>query len=395
MNRSPDLLRRLAGAAGRLPRGVFAVVVLALLASVGVGALLTADVVDAQIGAQTKRIYLPVAFRNFFREGGGPGPGPAPTPAPTTDEVPKSLFGMYGGSRQQVLVDQIAQFGAGTQRIYVQWNLLQFNQAYSDNNWLEPTELANLDAEIQRVRQAGMQPVLLIGEAPDYASERVRGPLRPGKTDTYLRFLRLLVERYRAQPYDVHHWELWPEPDAVSNLPARYAGRPEFEKRRAWGDNGADYAAMLKAVYPEIKRLDPNAKVLIGALAYDWFAEGKSPGFNAGGIFNYKFINDVIAAGGDCCFDILAFNSYASFAPDWEANTPEPNAKDVAAKAAYIRNELSKLGVNKPLMVLEAGLWSAGSEVAFRLDNGEVATLAPTVDVQAGYVTKLYARSAS
>ena len=36
-----------------------------------------------------------------------------------------------------------------------------------------------------------------------------------------------------------------------------------------WGNDGDKYAAMLKAVYPAIKAANPNAKVVLGGIAYE------------------------------------------------------------------------------------------------------------------------------
>jgi hypothetical protein len=307
--------------------------------------------------------------------------------------VPGTLFGLYGGYQAEADMARARQSGAQLMRIYVEWASLQPYQAYGDGSFLEPTSKARLDEQVRRVTAAGMTPVLLVGEAPDWAAPRPRGPLYPDKLIYYERFLSILVRAYMAPPFDVHYWELWPEPDAIDTIPEDIQARfgADILKRRAWGDHGAEYAAMLRAAYPAIKRIDPNATVLIGAIAYDWFGRN-CPGFNCGGIFNYRFINDVIAAGGACCFDVLAFNDYAVFAPGWEQRAP---GRDIAAKTNYLREQLRAMGVDKPMMVLEAGLWSIGSNVPKLLTTGEVVVAQPDPAIQATYVTKLYTRAAS
>jgi hypothetical protein len=238
-----------------------------------------------------------------------------------------------------------------------------------------------------------MTPVLLVGDAPEWAAPRPRGPLYPDKTHDYVKLMELLVQTLRQPPYNVRYWELWPEPDAMDTIPEAVAARygPAIQKRRAWGDHGAQYAEMLKATCPAITRADPNAIVVLGALAYDWFG-ANCPGFNCGGIFNYAFLDEVLAAGGACCFDVLAFNNYAVFAPGWEEHA---GGRDLVAKTNALRERLRRHGVQKPLMVLEAGVWSAGSPVPERMADGQVVTTAPSAEAQAAYVAKLYARAAS
>ena len=44
-----------------------------------------------------------------------------------------------------------------------------------------------------------------------------------------------------------------------------------------WGPYGADYAQMLCAVYPAVKAASPNARIVLGGIAYDWFQEDGGP----------------------------------------------------------------------------------------------------------------------
>ncbi len=44
-----------------------------------------------------------------------------------------------------------------------------------------------------------------------------------------------------------------------------------------WGHEPAAYAALLEAVYQPMKRIDPDAQVLFGGLAYDWFTSEGGP----------------------------------------------------------------------------------------------------------------------
>lgn len=318
---------------------------------------------------------------------------PPPYVAQQAGVVPSTLMGMYGGYQDDAAMTRVRQSGAQLMRVYAEWASLQPYQAYGEGGWLEPTTRAQLDAQLRRIAEAGLTAVVLVGEAPDWVAPRPRGPLAADKLPHYVRLMEMLVRAYKDPPYNVRYWELWPEPDAADSIPPALVARygTDILKRRAWGSDGGAYATMLKATYPAMKRADPGATVLIGAIAYDWFGDN-CPGFNCGGIFNYRFLDDVVAAGGGCCFDILAFNDYAPFAPGWEGRAP---GRDIVAKTNYLRQRLESMGVSKPMMVLEAGLWSSGGDSPTRLADGRIVVPPPSAERQAQYVTKLYTRAAS
>lgn len=316
----------------------------------------------------------------------------APAAASPTD-VSALLMGMYGGYDDPRAMQRVREAGASAMRVYVEWNQLQPYEAYNQGDLLEPSARATFERQLRNIVDVGLTPIVLIGEAPAWASERARGPLMPDKLPSYVRFVELLVRTYMQPPFSVRYWELWPEPDAIAEISPQVLARygDDILKRRAWGDHGAQYAEMLKAVYPAMKRVDASAKVLNGAVAYDWFGRN-SPGFNAGGIFNYSFLEDVIRAGGACCFDIVSFNSYAAFAPGWEERAP---GRDIAAKTTYLRDQLRRLGVDKPMMVMEVGFWSEGGAVPYRQSDGGIVLIQPSAETHATYLSKVYIRAAT
>jgi hypothetical protein len=307
----------------------------------------------------------------------------APTPALAAD-VGLPFFGLFMHNHDTAAVARAAEAGAGTAMVEVHWRDLQ-PYLRADGGW-EPGPTAALDARFANVARAGLRPVAVVGWAPFWAAASERGPLYPGKEAQYLAFVRRLVERYRAAPYGVRHWFLWPEPDAV-RAPTKAT------ERASWGDDGAALASLLRSASPAIKAVDPSALVVLGPLAHDWFddPDGRSPGFNAGGIFRYRFLDDFMGAGGGAALDALAINTYAAFAPGWEA---AGDGVDVAAKLAHVRGRLARYGVDLPIVVGEAGLWSAGESVPLSDGDGNVVgTLTPSAEAQARYVPKLFARA--
>jgi hypothetical protein len=140
----------------------------------------------------------------------------------------------------------------------------------------------------------------------------------------------------------VNYFEFFNEPDA----------RPAPNNGGRWGHNAAEYAQMLQAVYPVVKAANPNAKVLFGGVAHDFFEE-------TGGPFVRSFINDVLEAGGGNFFDIMNFHQYTAFAPNWTSG----KGPGLIEKTAAIRQILAAHGLNKPIFITEAG-WHNNSNTS-------------------------------
>lgn len=64
--------------------------------------------------------------------------------------------------------------------------------------------------------------------------------------------------------------------------------------------SAADYAAILRAVYPAVKQVDPKATVLFGGLGV---GGGLGSGYDAS-----AYLRDVYAAGGGGFFDAANFH---------------------------------------------------------------------------------------
>jgi hypothetical protein len=318
-------------------------------------------------------------------------------------------FGTYAGSEDLAATQIIAQEGVQGVRVYIEWALLEPTEDYNTRVDIAGTDaLYNYDQRLINLANNGIKPILLVGRAPPWAAARERGPLIAGKEVSFARFLGKMAARWSGGPYNVHHWELWPEPDFGDFIPdyLREPARSAYVPRRAWGDNGADYSNMLKLAYPAIKAADPNAIVLMGALAHDNFRNNgtkpgdnrSSPGFNQGGVFVYHFLDDVIDAGGGSFFDWVGFNSYSVFAPGWEQNQ-NFTAFDVAAKAKHIQGRLAAKGLSKPLIVMEAGIWSCCTNgVGFNFyttPDHTVSDFTPDERTQGAYMARTYLRGLS
>jgi hypothetical protein len=200
---------------------------------------------------------------------------------------------------------------------------------------------------------------------PEWAGTSRIGPIAPDRLDEFYQFLTDVVTRYKEPPYNIHHWELFNEPDRTMTQ-THVTG---------WGYDGDLYAKMLAVAHSAIKSADPQATVLLGGLAYDWFTE-------VDGMFYRYFIDEVLRAGGGEHLDIVNFHYFPDFSAEWERWDPrsedrrdgwlpaptcgkvddgkgtpyEAGGIDIIAKTSHFRNRLSTcFGLSKPVWVTELG----------------------------------------
>jgi hypothetical protein len=223
------------------------------------------------------------------------------------------------------------------------------------------------DASVLSATQAGLHLVITIWNNPGWAATYANGPIDKVDIGEFAEFAGTLVERYDGDGWEdapgsptVDYWEFYNEPDAGDRLRAEYGAS-------YWGHFGAEYAQMLCAVYPVIKAANPRAQVVLGGLAYDNFED-------QGGGFVREFLDDVLAAGGGQCFDVMNFHYYPVFQPVWA-----PYGAGLSGKANYLYDRLRQYGLaDKRMICTEAG-WHSDYE--------------STPEIQARYVVKLFAQS--
>ncbi len=137
-------------------------------------------------------------------------------------------------------------------------------------------------------------------------------------TESFVRFAQAVVKRYHRH---IDHWEIWNEPD-----------NPHFWKP---APDPKAYADLLIRTSAAIKKIDPDANVLIG-------------GFNP---FDWKYINGVLETDGAWeSFDILAIHPYV------DPHSPEDGNITTVADVVHV---LSSQYGTKPIWVTEVG-WSSG-----------------------------------
>ena len=255
------------------------------------------------------------------------------------DPVPP-LFSvlMYGSIDASTGFTRVVEAGARWIRFPVEWAGVE--PVKGSYNW------DSLDASIQTMVVSDVHPIATILSNPDWAAARPNGPVT--NTADLQEFVGAAVARYPQVTY----WEFYNEPDG----------------KKSFGLNGAGYAAVLQAIYPAVKSANPDAKVVLGGLALDWFMQD-----GGGGPFDKDFLPTVLSHCASPCFDVANFHYYPAFRPVWE-----PYGHDIIGKATYVRQVLTAYGYNRPVINTEVG-WPSASTWG-------------SPELEARYVPKAYVR---
>ncbi|WP_129672068.1 cellulase family glycosylhydrolase [Candidatus Chloroploca sp. Khr17] len=278
---------------------------------------------------------------------------------------------------------QAANLGATWIRLNsVRWDLVQ-PEENGPYNW---AALQSFERDLAAARQAGLTPTVIIRGSPRWATivPSNCAAIKDEYFPAYAAFVEALVTRYRDQ---VQYWEFGNEPDIDPILlaPDQIFG--------CWGDirdpyyGGDRYGRMLKAVAPAVRRANPQAQIILGGLLLDRPdttdpTRGKPE----------RFFEGVLRAGAADAFDIVAFHGYPSFTGrypldhDIQANSVwTPLGGVTLGKARFLREVMSRYGVDKPLWLNETSLLCTNcSDFLF-----------PTFSIaQADHVVRVMARAA-
>jgi hypothetical protein len=242
---------------------------------------------------------------------------------------------------------------------------------------VEPSEgdyhwevLEELEMELLNAKAVDAEVVLAIQFTPAWAQKippYACGPIRKDKFDAFANFMEHLVRRYGStSPYGVHYWLIGNEMDVapVEIGPESYFG--------CWGDpdspyyGGKYYGEMLKFIYPRIKSVDPQAKILMGGLLLE--CDPYTMSVENGECVNQlrwksgKFLEGVLKAGGDY-FDIVSVHSYAQLRLDLDSKmhsyyawSPSYGGTGLPEKVGFVRDVMSSYGYEKPVFVGELAL---------------------------------------
>jgi len=261
-------------------------------------------------------------------------------------------------------------------RVSLYWNVIEptyhepavYNWAWSDQLF-------------SRAAAEKVHVLVTIRENPTWAAAEKCGPIYPDKMARYQQFLQALVNRYKGPPYNVRYWEIMNEEDYVEHGPNVNLGGCFGEKNNdvdIWHDRRKLYVNILQAAYTAIKAADPDAQVLYGGVAHDFFY-----GYEKDGIFDPYFLDKTIGEyrGGDY-FDIMNSHAYGEWAAGYWDVQPYPG-HDVVKKLNYLRQQMREYNYpNKSIWFTETGIRS------YSVDNPDF----NTPQNQAAYVVKLFAR---
>ncbi len=333
-----DHLRTLSSLAAAGVRRLLPVVHGAL--AVGLAIALTSGASEAQGSTST---YLPLVGRNLPIDVGYPGW--------------TSPFGvvMYSGISDAAGLTRMQEAGAS-------WVVTGFHWAQ-----VEPTngerDWSRYDAQFLAAKRAGMDVAVLVLDVPVWARGTCTnsGGCPEMNIDALVRFLGAAAERYDGDGNAdapgspvVKYWTLFAEPDycgvLVGGKCTVRAGYGE-DFKGLWGLNGTAYASMLAAAKVAIGAASPNAVVMNGGVAFDWFIQSSYN--SAPGIYDRDFLAGVAAWPGGPRMDALAVHYYPITMGDWGQKLSQlyGTVNDAGSQA-----QLRALPVISP----EMGYWSSG-----------------------------------
>lgn len=296
---------------------------------------------DVLVQAYERRVltYVPSNPEGFCVEMGNVGQhyyqwrysDQQPTPAPTQPPAPVPTLSRFAvdlnGDTSPKTLDGAAGAGIGAARIGVAWSEIEPNNVSpAQYNW------GGLDNRLKRLADKGISPIVLLDGCPNWACTFPGGPIRVEHVGDFVEFMSAMAAHYGRAPYNTHYWEFWNEPDAFSGEQNRYL----------WGTHPDRYADMLKAIRPGMKDADPNAKLIMGGIAYDNFQED-------GGPFNRNFVDGFLSAGGGQYLDYFNFHYYVQNI-HWCSLT---------AKLNELRAKLAAHNVDVPIITSETGFTSS------------------------------------
>lgn len=193
---------------------------------------------------------------------------------------------------------------------------------------------SHADLVVDHAVNQGLTVIARLGYAPEWARPPRSNHLYLDEAgyDDFARFAAAFADHFRGR---VRYLIIWNEP----NLSQEWGFRPV---------DPAGYAAMLKAVYPAVKAVNPDVQLLAGALAPTLAPPGSEWGMD-----DLVYLQRMYDAGAAPYFDILAAHAYGwTFSPDAPAGEDAVNFRRVELqRAIMVRNG----DAAKRVMITEGG----------------------------------------
>ncbi len=201
--------------------------------------------------------------------------------------IARSPWGIQVGSLDVSIVKKASEIGVKWTRLQASWSAIEKQRGVYD--WQET------DSGFATAIENGITPFVCIGESNKlylamntavdpklteiYGSHLLPPPTDSAAMKAWLAFVGKVIERYKDK---IKYWEVWNEPNHFAY----------------WGDtpSGKEYGRLLNQTAKVIKSIDPEAKVLAGAMA------GLDP----------EFTDDFLGAGNASLVDIITFHNYGA-----------------------------------------------------------------------------------
>mgnify|MGYP001579971582 CR=1 FL=1 len=305
---------------------------------------------------------------------------PAPNPIFGTTSWMTYGFNYYPLDKIDKVLEVMEVAGISVIRTDFKWfniETLDSSQSLFNNNILIPDY--DYDAVVNKIREHGIDILGLITEVPPWASSHpaadtyraaattnerlvVYGSLSrdvatelhntaPLNNQDFENFAYKLANHFRGR---VRYWEILSEPN-LNSFFKDYRSNPR--------ENHELYFEMLKAAYTGIKRADPSAVVVMGAVSGNGLTEGITEGqdFNVGG--EDDFLRKLVQYhNGEVLnyFDVWNLHPYAWGLGNNERGNIERVRSKLTAFGAFLNELRGQYGViaNKPVWLGELGISS-------------------------------------
>lgn len=160
-----------------------------------------------------------------------------------------AMWSDYTDAQRSAAIQRFADAGIEWVRIDLGWSSFQENGRDSYSQWY----FDRADSVINELRANGIKVMGLLWATPGWANGGQPREVPPDDPGDYGVIARKVAEHFRGR---VDAWEVWNEPNDSF-----------FE------GTAAQYAALLKAAYPQFKAGDPDAEVVLGGPTHndtDW-----------------------------------------------------------------------------------------------------------------------------
>jgi hypothetical protein len=155
-----------------------------------------------------------------------------------------------------------------------------------------------VDKQITSFSNSGINIILNLG----VGTGENRPDISKFKSDTdiknYCNFVAFMVQHFKGR---IHYYEIWNEPDTDTS----------------WGGIGAiQYANLIKAVAPVIRQEDPDAKIVIGAIAGYMVTNFPGYGTYSRTVFHIEYLKTLLQSGVSPLIDVISWHLFYGTKPD-------------------------------------------------------------------------------